>query len=226
VEETWQNRDANLEIQVKALVAKALQEQGVSTEPRTLMCPPGELALVGSPPDVPSSQGSNATTTAIDRIREPTSCILGVLIGRQNMMIEVGTGVAHPPGGLWHNNAIPQDYTRVKVHTMKPEFRMWKIDHPTPEGLDLLGDVVNQFILWHKKDIVLITCSLTPTDVHLERVVEDREVYSPARDDDMPEMPHSSPNPSHHMPQPSPARTEQRHDVTCASRAIAFSSSC
>jgi hypothetical protein len=38
-------------------------------------------------------------------------------------MIEVGTGVAHPPGGLWHNNAIPQDYNRVEVHTMKPEFR-------------------------------------------------------------------------------------------------------
>jgi hypothetical protein len=47
----------------------------------------------------------------------------GVLIGRQNTMIEVGTSVAHPPGGLWHNNAIPQDYTRVEVHTMKPEFR-------------------------------------------------------------------------------------------------------
>jgi hypothetical protein len=38
------DRDASLEIQVKALVAKALQEQGVSTEPRTIMCLPGELA--------------------------------------------------------------------------------------------------------------------------------------------------------------------------------------
>jgi hypothetical protein len=69
--------DSNLELQVKALVAKALQEQGVSMEPWTLLGPPGELALVGSPPDVPSSQGSTVTTTAIDRIREPTSCILG-----------------------------------------------------------------------------------------------------------------------------------------------------
>jgi hypothetical protein len=76
------DRDANLEIQVKALVAKTLQEQGVSMEPRTLMCSPRELTLVGSLSDVPSSQGSNATTTAVDRIREPTSCILGVLIGR------------------------------------------------------------------------------------------------------------------------------------------------
>jgi hypothetical protein len=101
------DRDTSLEIQVKALVAKALQEQVVSTKPRTVMCPPGELALIGSPLDVQSSQGYNATTTAVDHIREPTSCILGVLIGRQNTMIEVGTGVAHPPGGSWHNNAIP-----------------------------------------------------------------------------------------------------------------------
>jgi hypothetical protein len=128
------DRDANLEIQVKNLVAKALQEQGLSTEPRTLMGPLGELALVGSPLNVPSSQGSNATTTTIDRIREPTSCILGVLIGRQNMMIEAGMGVAHPLGGSWHNNAILQDYTRVEVHTVKPEFRTWKIEHRLLRG--------------------------------------------------------------------------------------------
>jgi hypothetical protein len=69
------DRDTSLEIQVKAVVAKALQEQGVSMEPRTVMCPPGELALVGSPLDVPSSQGSNATTTVIDRIWEGFSSV-------------------------------------------------------------------------------------------------------------------------------------------------------
>ena len=47
--------EANLELQVKALVMKALEEQGLSTEPRTLMALPGELALVGSPLKVPSS---------------------------------------------------------------------------------------------------------------------------------------------------------------------------
>jgi hypothetical protein len=73
---------------------------------------------------------------------------------------------------------------------------------------------MNQFILWHKKDIVLTACSSTLTDVHLERVVEDEEVYSLAYDDNMPEMPHSSPNPSHHTPQPSPVCTEQGHDET------------
>ena len=62
-------------------------------------------------------------------------------------------------GGLHHNNKIPPDYTRVEVHFMKLEFMQWKIDHPTPEELTLLGEVMNQFILWHKQDIVLIASS-------------------------------------------------------------------
>ena len=78
------DREANLELQVKALVAKALEEQGLSMEPRTVMALLGELALVGSPTEVPSSQGSTAATTPVDRIREPTSCTLVFLSGRQN----------------------------------------------------------------------------------------------------------------------------------------------
>jgi len=109
--------------------------------------PPGELALVGSPPKVPSSQGSTAATTPVDRIREPTSCTLVFLSDQHNTMMEVATGVAHPPGGLHHNNKIPPDYTRVEVHTVKPEFMQWRIDYATPEGLVLLGDVMGQFIL-------------------------------------------------------------------------------
>jgi hypothetical protein len=126
--------ESNLELQVVALVAKVLEEKGLSIEPLTLMGPSGELALVSSPPDVPSNQGSTATTTTVDRIREPTSCILGVLISRQNEMTEVAKGVAHPPGGSWHNNAILQDYTRVEVHIVKLKFMKWKIEHLTLEG--------------------------------------------------------------------------------------------
>lgn len=54
-------------------------------------------------------------------------------------MLEVATGVAHPLGGVWHSNPILQDYTRVKVHTKKPEYMTWRIEHPTPEGHDQLG---------------------------------------------------------------------------------------
>ena len=128
---------------MKALVAKALEEQGLSMEPHILVTPLGELALVGSPPKVSSSQGSTTATTPVDRIREPTSCTLVFLSGRQNTVMEVATGVAHPPGGLHHNNKIPPDYTRVEVHSVKPKFMQWKIDHPTPEGLTLLREVMN-----------------------------------------------------------------------------------
>ena len=76
------DREANLELQVKALVVKVLEEQGLSMEPHTLMVPLGELALVGSPPEIPSRQGSTAATTPVDRIREPTSCTLVFLSGR------------------------------------------------------------------------------------------------------------------------------------------------
>jgi hypothetical protein len=56
----------------------------------------------------------------------------------------------HPPGGVHHNNRIPPDYTRVEVHTVKPEFMQWRIDYPTLGEQQLLREVMNQFILWHE----------------------------------------------------------------------------
>ena len=76
------DRETNLELQVKALVTKALEEQGLSMEPRILMTPAGELALVGSPSKVPNSQGSIVVTTLVDRIQEPTSYTLVFLSDR------------------------------------------------------------------------------------------------------------------------------------------------
>ena len=69
------DRESNLERQVKALVEKMLVEKGLSTmEPQTPMGPPGQLAVVGSPSDVPSSQGSNATgTPSIAYGRQPVA---------------------------------------------------------------------------------------------------------------------------------------------------------
>ena len=61
-------RESNLDLIVKALVTKVLEEQGLSTEPRTLMAPLGELALVSSPLEVSSSQGSTAAPTPVNRI--------------------------------------------------------------------------------------------------------------------------------------------------------------
>jgi hypothetical protein len=99
---------------------------------------------------------------------------------------------------------------------VKPEFMTWKIEHPTPEGLMLLGDIMNQFILWHKRDIVLTESSPTSTKLHpLERPIEDGKVYSPAYDHDH-HTPETTPPRTEHghddMPCPSPPRTEHGHD--------------
>jgi hypothetical protein len=78
---------------------------------------------------------------------------------------------------------------------VKPEFMTWEIEYPTPKGLHHLGEVKKQFILWHKKDIVLNVSSPTMSHVHLEGAIEDGEVYSPNDDGDDGhglEMPHSS----------------------------------
>jgi len=71
-----------------------------------------------------------------------------------------------------------------------PEFIQWKIDHVTPEGLELLGEVMNQFILWHKWDIILTARTpLVALQLHLEGVVEEGEIH----DHHLLEMPWSSP---------------------------------
>jgi hypothetical protein len=128
-------------------------------------------------------------------------------------MVEVATGVAHPPGGIWQDKEVSHDYSKVEVHTVKPEFSTHKIEHPTSEGICELGLVMKQFILWYK-DIMLNVASPVLSDVHLERVVEEGEVYSPSHEDHMHETPHYSPNPIHDMAQPSPAHAKQRHDET------------
>jgi hypothetical protein len=191
------NREANLEATVAALVAKELAKHGLNTESQTPMEPVGESALVPRPLGVTSSQASTAhDITDVDRIRVPTSCTLLVPMGRGTkvVMAQAAMGVAHPPGGVWHCRPIPEDFTRVEVHTVKPNFMTWEIEHPTPEGLVQLGEVMNQFILWHKKDIA---------------------VHEQAGDNRTPNLTHSSPTPSEHATQPQtyPAGLiEQGHD--------------
>ena len=72
--------------------------------------------------------------------------------------------------------------------------------------------------LAHTQDIILTASSPPPPLSNLERVVEVGEIFSLSRDHHIPEMPHSSPPPSEHvpneMPQPSPAYTKQVYDET------------
>jgi hypothetical protein len=72
-----------------------------------------------------------------------------------NKTKEVMIGVAMP-GRVFHNNLIPTEYAKVLVHEItNMSYIDYPLDHVTPEGVKLLGEVVNQFILWNRHEIIL-----------------------------------------------------------------------
>jgi hypothetical protein len=83
-------------------------------------------------------------------------CHLHISLGRlENKTKEVAIGVVMP-GRVFHNNPIPAEYAKVLVHEIT---NMLYIDYPLdnvmPEGVKELGEAVNQFILWNRREIVL-----------------------------------------------------------------------
>ena len=50
-------------------------------------------------------------------------------------------------------NPPPSEYAWVQVVSVSDE--SCEIDIPTDEGIELLGDARNQYILWHHRDIIL-----------------------------------------------------------------------
>jgi hypothetical protein len=64
-------------------------------------------------------------------------------------------GVARP-GCVFHNNPIPAKYAMVLVREITNiAYIDYPLDHVMPEGIKELGEVVNQFILWNWREIVL-----------------------------------------------------------------------
>ncbi|BAF21376.2 Os07g0415600 [Oryza sativa Japonica Group] len=111
-----------------------------------------------------SSVGSVENTTyPVDSITGPTPCSFVVPIGRAGKTKEVASGLAIP-GRQFHNSLIPADYVSVQVALVHGDQMSLELDIPTPEGIELLRDAVNQFILWHRRDIILTGqfMSMTP----------------------------------------------------------------
>lgn len=102
-----------------------------------------------------SSVGSVENTTyPVDSITGPTPCSFVVPIGRAGKTKEVASGLAIP-GRQFHNSLIPADYVSVQVALVHGDQMSLELDIPTLEGIELLRDAVNQFILWHRRDIIL-----------------------------------------------------------------------
>jgi hypothetical protein len=57
---------------------------------------------------------------------------------------------------VFYNNPIPAEYAKVLVHEITDMTCIdYPLDHVTPEGIKEFEEVVNQFILWNRREIVL-----------------------------------------------------------------------
>jgi hypothetical protein len=60
------------------------------------------------------------------------------------------------PRRAFHNNPIPVEYAKVLVREITDMACIdYPLDHVTSEGIKELGDAVNQFILWNRREIIL-----------------------------------------------------------------------
>jgi hypothetical protein len=72
-----------------------------------------------------------------------------------NKTKEVAIGVAMPRR-VFYNNPIPAEYAKVLVRDITDMTCIdYPLDHVMPEGIKELGEIVNQFILWNQREIVL-----------------------------------------------------------------------
>uniref|UniRef100_K4AKC4 DUF8039 domain-containing protein n=1 Tax=Setaria italica TaxID=4555 RepID=K4AKC4_SETIT len=128
----------------------------------------------------PSSTGSIANMRyPVDDIQVDTPCRLVIPYGRkQNKFREVATGMAI------------MKYAWVQVVTLLDE--LCEIDIPTDEEIEVLGDAMNQYILWHRRDIILNVSletsrtsqelPLSDSNVDTEQPTQSHPMLSPVRE--------------------------------------------
>jgi len=100
----------------------------------------------------------------------PTSYELHILLGIHGRTEKVARALVIPGSTLFHGNEIPPNYARVEVVSVEPKHAEERIDIAMPEGIEFLGQCVNQFILWNK----LYILNLAPLDQ--QRPIEQRQL--------------------------------------------------
>jgi hypothetical protein len=170
-----QVEDKMREIAKQELIGFFIQQQQVSVGPSAEnvisggsgQVPPNlMLPQIGAIP-TSSSVGSIANAKhPVDDIVEDTPCKLVIPYGRKlDKFREVGTTMALM-GHVFPNPPLPE-YTWVLVVSVSNE--SCEIDIPTDEGIELVGDARNQYILWHRRDIIL-NASPSPLQPSQEQV--------------------------------------------------------
>jgi hypothetical protein len=163
------------EIVKQELIGFFIQQQKVSVGPSVEnaifggsgQVPPNLMfAHIGAIP-TPSSVGSIANAKhPVDDIVEDTPCKLVIPYGRKlDKFREVGTAMTLI--GHVFPNPPPPEYAWVQVVSVSDE--SCEIDILTEDGIELLSDARNQYILWHRRDIIL-NASPSPVQPSQERV--------------------------------------------------------
>jgi hypothetical protein len=110
-----------------------------------------------SPPPLLSNISSTKTLHSwypVDDITGDTPCRLHIPLGRVGHKTkEVAIGVAMPRR-VFHNIPIPAEYAKVLIHEITDmPYIDDPLEHVTPEGVQELGEAVNQFILWNLRKL-------------------------------------------------------------------------
>jgi hypothetical protein len=108
-------------------------------------------------PKVPSRIGSTANKEhyAVDDIVGPLVCSLDISYSITNVRtIQVAISMVIPDR-KFHGDTIPNDYIRVEVLTVVEGHKDDLLDIPTKEGIEKLGQAINDIILWPQWDIRL-----------------------------------------------------------------------
>lgn len=213
------NKETEIQRQIRLAVNEELAKRGVPENmslQQQIIAPQDQQIVVAGEQPIAESQGSNSGLTPIYAIRVPTACTLVVRMGRANIQLEVATAKALPRGDTFHSRPIPDEYTRVEVISVKQEYRNYNIDIPTPEGLSLLGECENQFILWHIRDIILTATSPVSRSSQplMDRVPE--EIPFPSlegRIDIIPEQREPKEQPQQVEPQEQPRQVEPQEQA-------------
>ena len=166
-----------------------------------------------------SSAGSTPASThkyPVDSITEDTPCSLHVPIGRKGRAtIKVAEGIAMV-GRTFHTAPIPPECAKVQViRVVDDQYLNNDLDYPVEdEGIETLGEAVNNFILWHRRDIILHEKVAQPPPTHdKEAGGDDDSCLPPPHDKEAPaDLGSSVPPPP--PPRPPPTHEEQAGGVT------------
>jgi hypothetical protein len=118
-----------------------------------------------------SSMGSTTglgTWYPMDDIMVDTPCHLHIPLGRVRNKTKRGCDWCGDAETCFYNNPIPTEYAKVLVREITIiGYTNYPLDHVTPERVNELGQTVNRFILWNRREIFL-DGPISPQKQHMQ----------------------------------------------------------